>query len=200
VGGLTDTPRTTDGACWAVRTLRLNEELCGVLMKEADISSSTRQWTGVSMTSWLQRHAGLWTLALMRMRSSSRAAVGRGGAVAPAKGIRGTGCGGWLGAWSQRGPHSSREWGRAPASDCGQQKIDTDPRAVLPSGRQTHGAPGRERVSHPVFSPKLNAFLYVCQDDRGFHTPRRSLYQSTPHLLSSRSLQQYARNMASVST
>jgi hypothetical protein len=90
-----------------------------------------------------------------------------------------------------------------------------------------------ERLSHPVFRPKLNVFLYVCRDqvshikatnsrinsitsvyyivsyyknllqvqkglssekdtilpqpdDRGFRSPRRSLHQSTPHLLSSR--------------
>jgi hypothetical protein len=35
-------------------------------------------------------------------------------------------------------------------------------------------------------------------DDRGFRTPRRSLHQSTPHLLSSRVKKHYAGNRASV--
>jgi hypothetical protein len=36
--------------------------------------------------------------------------------------------------------------------------------------------------------------------DRGFRTPRRNLHPHTPHLLSSRTYQQHAENMASVST
>jgi hypothetical protein len=40
-----------------------------------------------------------------------RATVGRGGTVDAAKGIRGRGCGGWLGAWSQRGPRVRRDSG-----------------------------------------------------------------------------------------
>jgi hypothetical protein len=36
--------------------------------------------------------------------------------------------------------------------------------------------------------------------DRGFRTPRRNLHQSTPHSLSSRTQQQHAKSMASVST
>ena len=36
--------------------------------------------------------------------------------------------------------------------------------------------------------------------DRGFRTPRRNLHQSTPHHLSSKSQQQHAKSMASVST
>jgi hypothetical protein len=36
--------------------------------------------------------------------------------------------------------------------------------------------------------------------DRGFRTPRRNLHQSTPNPLSSRTQQQHAKSMASVST
>jgi hypothetical protein len=36
--------------------------------------------------------------------------------------------------------------------------------------------------------------------DQGFRTPRRNLHQSTPHHLSSRTQQQHAKSMASVST
>jgi hypothetical protein len=36
--------------------------------------------------------------------------------------------------------------------------------------------------------------------DQGFRTPRRNLHQSTPHHLSSKSQQQHAKSMASVST
>jgi hypothetical protein len=92
--------------------------------------------------------------------SSSGAAVGRGGAVVPVKGIRDRGCGdGWVLGHSA-GPLGGRERGRALAGDCRRWKTGTSPRAAG-TGQCTERAallPKQGRVEPLTGGPPLQCW------------------------------------------